>query len=123
MLTHLLEVTPESLVGKVLALKTDGFRFVTMTCTDLGPSFDLLYHFDKNYELHNLRLPLPKGTPVLSISNIYFAAAIVENEIKDLFGISFEGLAIDYSGHLLLQEDAPETPQAKAMSTTQQDPQ
>jgi Ni,Fe-hydrogenase III component G len=87
-----------------------GFRFVTMTCTDCGEYFDILYHFDKNYELSNLRLQLKKGDTLPSISPIIFAALLVENEIKDLFGVKVTGLVLDYESRLLLTDCAPEKP-------------
>jgi Ni,Fe-hydrogenase III component G len=40
-----------------------------------------------------LPLTVPKDTLVPSISPVYFAAFLVENEIQDLFGIRFQGLA------------------------------
>ena len=47
-----------------------------------------------------------------SISSIYFSAVIVENEIKDLFGVPVKGLVLDYGGKMMLAEGAPVAPQA-----------
>jgi ech hydrogenase subunit D len=103
-------VTVENLNDKVASKLPLGFRFVTMTCTDCIEYFDILYHFDKNYELSNLRLQLKKGDSLPSISPIIFAALIVENEIKDLFGVNVTGLILDYDNRLLLTSCAPERP-------------
>ena len=116
MLTNVTEVTVAGLLGAVAVKPALGCRFVTMTCTDLGEAHDILYHFDKNYVLENLRLRLPKGQALPSISKIYFAAALVENEIKDLFGIPVQGLAIDFEGRFLLSEGAPAAPFNKAVA-------
>ena len=35
---------------------------------------------------------------------------MVENEIQDLFGITVEGLVIDYEKHFILAPDAPAQP-------------
>lgn len=113
MLTNIKELAPENLLNEVAACRLQGYRWVTISCTDLGPAYDLLYHFDLDYELLNLRLQLPKGRELPSVSKVYLAAAIVENEIKDLFGISFTGLALDYEGRFLLTEDAPRAPMSK----------
>lgn len=113
MLTNLCAITPDAVAQYVATMPHEGYRFVTITCVDLGGELDLIYHFDRGYELTNLRMRLPRGTPLQSISGVYFAAAIVENEIKDLFGVPVEGLAIDYQGHLLLAEGAPESPMSK----------
>ena len=72
--------------------------------------FDIYYHFDKNYELYTLRLKVEKPGVVPSISKACFAALIIENEIQDLFGITFTGLVVDYEKHFLLAPDAPEKP-------------
>ena len=113
MLKNLKEITRESLLNEVASRIPQGYRFVTMTCTDCGDAFDVLYHFDKGYELQNLRLSLKKGEDLPSISHMIFAALVIENEIKDLFGINVTGLAIDYGGRFLLSEGAPVAPQAR----------
>lgn len=114
MLTNVTEVTTETLLGAVAAKRAQGYRFVTMTCTDVGEAFDVLYHFDKDYVLENLRLKLAKNATLPSVCSAYFAAAVVENEIKDLFGIPVSGLAIDYEGKFLLSEGAPTAPFRKS---------
>ena len=114
MLKDLLPVGIDNLLGEIAAVKVAGYRFVTMTCTALNQdSFDLLYHFDRGLELKHLRLTLPAGTAVPSISPIYFAAFLVENEIQDLFGIRFKGLAIDYARTLYGDETTRITPFCK----------
>jgi ech hydrogenase subunit D len=107
-------VTADHLLEQVAARKPMGYRFVTITCVDVGGAFELIYHFDKDYTLRNLRLRIEEGQGVPSISSIYFAAALVENEIKDLFGLSFTGLALDYEGRFLLSEGAPTAPMRKS---------
>ena len=107
------DVTLENLHGEVSALKLAGCRLVTMTCLDVGEEFEVIYHFDKNYELQNLKLRIKKGQALPSISPIILAALIVENEIQDMFGIQFTGLAIDYKGRFILSDGAPKTPLAR----------
>ena len=104
------EVSLETLVGKVAALQVAGYRFVTMTTVDCDDYFDIYYHYDKDYELYTLRLKVEKPGVVPSISTACFAALITENEIQDLFGITFTGLVVDYEKHFLLAPDAPEKP-------------
>jgi len=103
-------ISKQELLPVAEALLKDGNRLVTITCLDLNENHEINYHFDKNYILTNLRLTLKKDEPITSISKIYFAAAVVENEIKDLFGVNFTELAIDYGGRFVLTEDAPTTP-------------
>lgn len=113
MLTNVTEVTTQTLLNELAIRRPLGCRFVTMTCTDLGEAHDILYHFDKDYVLYNLRLKLPKGEALPSITGQYLAAFAIENEIKDMFGIPVQGMAIDYEGKFILSEGAPSSPQNK----------
>ncbi|MEW6263803.1 MAG: NADH-quinone oxidoreductase subunit C [Thermodesulfobacteriota bacterium] len=120
MIENVTEVTTSNLLNEVAAKLPQGFRFVTISCTDLGEAHDLIYHFDQDYTLYNLRLLLPKGQELPSISRIYLAAVIIENEIKDLFGIPVTGLVIDYEGRFLLSENAPLAPLNKPAAALEQ---
>lgn len=110
MIPNLSTIILDNLIGAVAARRAAGYRFVTITCSDLGEAFDLLYHFDKELKLETLRVRLPKGVELPSISAEYFAALLVENEIKDLFGIVVTGMLLDYQGRFLLPEEAPRKP-------------
>jgi ech hydrogenase subunit D len=108
---EIMPVSAEALVGEVAKLKVQGYRLVTLSCTEIDEaSVDILYHFDKELELKHLRLSAAKATPVPSISPVYFAALLVENEIQDHFGLRFDGLIVDYKGTLYLEEEALKTP-------------
>ena len=108
---EIMAVSAEALVGEVAKLKVLGYRLVTLSCTELDETtLDILYHFDKGLELKHLRLTAPKSTMVPSISPVYFAALLVENEIQDHFGLRFDGLVVDYQGTLYLEEEALKTP-------------
>jgi ech hydrogenase subunit D len=110
MLTNVTETPVAQLHSAVWNLKRQGYRLVTITCTDLGDAHDLLYHFDKNYELQHLRLRIPRGETLPSITELFFAAVLVENEIQDLFGLTVTGMVVDYKGRFLLSEGAPVAP-------------
>jgi NADH:ubiquinone oxidoreductase subunit C len=113
MLHNVTDVTPATLLDTVAARFPQGYRLITLTCVDCGDAREILYHFDRNYELSHVRLRVTKGTVVPSISNIYRCAVIVENELKDLFGLTFDGLALDYQGRFMLAEDAPLAPMVR----------
>ncbi len=85
-------------------------RLVTITCVDLVENFDLIYSFDHNQELVNLRIKAEKDQPFPSISGIYNCAFYVENEIQDQFGLRFENLHPDFEGLMILSRDAPQAP-------------
>ncbi|MBP2145575.1 ech hydrogenase subunit D [Methanofollis sp. W23] len=77
-----------------------GFRLVQVSCSMVEDSFELSYSFDKDLHFESLRVMVPAGTVVKSISGIYWAAFIYENEIHDFFGLEFEGMSLDYNGTL-----------------------
>lgn len=96
----------EDLLPLVSKLKDEGYRFVTMSSVELNENeIDVLYHFDKDLALTNYRLKVKKNEPVPSISPVYFAAFVVENEIQAHFGLSFDRLVIDYKTTLYFDEE------------------
>ena len=108
---EVIPVSVETVLGEAARAKAEGWRLVTMTCVELdAASVDLLYHFDRDFELKHLRLTASKDALVPSISPLFFAAFLVENEIQDLFGVRFHGLVIDYGRTLYLGEDVKEAP-------------
>lgn len=95
-------VTPAQIVAEVTKLKAEGYRLVTMTSVEIdAENMEILYHFDKDLVLKNLRLTVKKGGSMPSVSGVLFTAFLVENEIRDQFGIMFDGLVLDYQGKLL----------------------
>ncbi len=105
------EITADALIGKVEALKKDGYRFVTMTATDMDEeNIDILYHFDKDLNLINLRLTAKKAENLPSLSGVYLATFLVENEIRDQFGLVFDGLAVDFGGTLYMEDSVRPNP-------------
>ncbi|MBP7635412.1 NADH-quinone oxidoreductase subunit C [Candidatus Ozemobacteraceae bacterium] len=112
-LPDLTDLTVDTIGDAVAEKHRTGWRFVTMTCVDRGDGLDLMYHFDKEYRLVTLRLKIAHGQAVPSMSGVYFAAAVIENEVKDMFGVPFTDLAIDFGGRFLLTENAPKAPQCR----------
>ena len=111
MLKNSKEITVDELISCVSNLKYRGFRFVTASCADnRDGTFSLYYHFDKQLELENIALTVSRDTAIPSITTLYLCAFLVENEIKELFGLNIENIAIDYEGRMFLTEDAPREP-------------
>lgn len=80
--------------------KQDGWRYVQMLAVNNENSVDLVYSYMKDGLLDNVVVPdLPRDARMQSITDIYLEAFVCENEIHDLFGIPFEGLAIDFLGN------------------------
>jgi ech hydrogenase subunit D len=103
-------IFPDDVITQSRILRDEGFRLVTMSSTDLGESVCVYYHLDKDLQIRNLRVDVPKGKKIPSISSVYFCAFLVENEIKEQFGVDFDGLPIDFQGMLYLDEEVQRTP-------------
>lgn len=111
MIANIEEITADALIGKVEALKKDGYRFVTLTTTDLdAENVDILYHFDKDLKMTHLRMKVAKAKPTPSISGVYFCAFLVENEVRDQFGLTFDGLVLDFGGTLYMENSVRPNP-------------
>jgi ech hydrogenase subunit D len=101
-------VSQKELLSGVQALRTQGFRIVQISCTMIDGRFELTYSFDRDYKFTSLRLTVPMEEDVQSVSGIYAGAFLYENEIKELFGVRFKGISIDYNGHFYKKKiDAP----------------
>ena len=109
-----ISVSSDTLVGEVAKIKVEGFRFVSMSGIELDDNtVNILYHFDKDLRLKHLRLTALKDSFVPSISTVYFAAFLVENEIQDFYDIRFKGLVIDFERTLYLDEEVKISPFCK----------
>lgn len=108
------QVTIETLAAEVSAYKTANWRLLVMTCVDLNETeVDIIYSFDKENVVEHLRLTTLKQEKVPSISGIYLAAFLSENEIQDQFGICFDGLVLNFANHLYLDDEVATTPFCK----------
>jgi len=118
MIENLVGITIDQLLAETQKCKYEGYRFITATCADNGDeTIDIIYHFDKDYEMKNYRVTFNKGEEVPSISKIFLCAVLVENEIKELFGVNVTDIAIDYGGHMLLSEEELDSPMLRRQIT------
>lgn len=113
MLQDLIVIEKESLRDETLKLKNGGYRFAAMTCEQKSETYEFTYHFDIDFNIKNLRVNAASGDIIPSISCVYPAAFLIENEVQDLYGFKFDGLIIDYKGRLFLAEGGPKTPMNK----------
>lgn len=104
-------ITPEALRDEVQVFADGGWRFVTLSQTVVDENtLALYYHFDKNLSMSHLRMEVDRNTPIPSISDIYFCALLIENETQDQFGVTFDGLILDYKGALYLEGEVTRAP-------------
>ncbi len=106
-------ISPGDIITQTRNLKYEGFRLITLSSVDLGDSVSVLYHLDKDLQAINLRVDVPKGHKIPSIASVYYSAFLVENEIKEHFGVEFDGLPLDFKGMLYLDEEVQKTPFCK----------
>jgi len=92
----------DRIVSEVRRRKEHGWRLITITCSEDNEGYDFLYHFDKNLHMEHLRLQVARGQVLPSISDVYFSAVVVENELQDFYDIKFDGLSIDYQAKFLI---------------------
>lgn len=111
MIENISNISPDEIINMAETMKTEGYRLVTYSATDIDENLaDIIYHFDKDLNMKHFRLTIPKDQKVPSLSNVFFTAMLVENEIQDQFGILFDGLIIDYGQQLYLEEEVQRTP-------------
>lgn len=107
-MTETMTIEPLALdawADKARSLATNGYRLVQMCATDRPEHFEVLVTFDKAYVWLNYTLEIPKANPVApSITTDFAAAFPYENEMHDLFGITFEGLNPDFGGRFIQTE-------------------
>jgi Ni,Fe-hydrogenase III component G len=84
--------------------KHHGARLITITCAETPAFFELLHHMDVGGTVVTLRSRLwkPAGSaPSVAAANP--AAELIEHEISELYGITFEGNP--RPGNMILTED------------------
>jgi NADH:ubiquinone oxidoreductase subunit C len=103
-------VEKAELIEEVQKLAAEKVRLGSATCLDEGDHFEVIYHFEKDLEIINLRIKIGKGEPLPSISNILLGAVLNENEMMEMFGLDIIGMAIDFKNRMLLAKESQLTP-------------
>ena len=97
----------EDLRHEAAGLKADGWRFIQTHAVNGEAGVDLYYSFMKDGAALNLRIEgVTKGQPVPSITDIFLAAFVFENEARELFGVDMRDIAIDFHGALYAPAEA-----------------
>lgn len=83
------------------ALKADGWRFVQTHAVNGERGIDLYYSFMKDGNVLNYRIEgVTSDQPVPSITDLFLAAFVFENEARELFGVNMRDIAIDFHGSM-----------------------
>lgn len=94
------------------SLKDEDARYVQILAVNYDDAIDLVYTFmTTDGELKDFNVDgVAKDATIESITDLFFEAFVCENEIHDLFGLSFSNLKLDFSGKFYtLSEDRPMT--------------
>jgi ech hydrogenase subunit D len=93
-------IEASDILASVADVKSAGYRLGQACATKTVGAVEILYSFEKDETLKNLKVSLDEKSPeIQSITGIYWPAFIYENEMHDLFGVTFKNLALDYGGH------------------------
>ncbi|MCR5792150.1 MAG: NADH-quinone oxidoreductase subunit C [Lachnospiraceae bacterium] len=103
-----IEMTIADLLPKTIAKKEDGWRLSQICSTSLDGKYELSYSFAKDMEYDIFRLVIDHDDVVPSITSVYSAAFLIENELKELFGVKIERIGIDFDNKLYrINEETP----------------
>ena len=96
------EFTPiplESLHHEAAVMKVEGWRFIQTHAVNTDAGVDLYYSFMKDGHIKNLKIEgVTKDMQVPSVTDLFLAAFVFENEARELFGVDMRDIAIDFSG-------------------------
>lgn len=96
---NIMIIDKDQLLEKVSAYSAQDYRLVQICCVKLPESIEMNYSFDKDSYLENLKIIIPNNdVEIPSVSGIYSAAFIYENEMHDLYGLKISNIALDYKG-------------------------
>lgn len=94
----------------------DGYRLAQICAVSYEGYNEVLYSVAKEYAMENYKIELPLDEEIKSFSDIFPAATLYENEIKELWGVNVVGMAIDYKNNFYrIEEDTPFKKQIKVI--------
>lgn len=111
LVTEFIPLELDRLHSEAETLKTDGWRFIQTHAVNGKDGIDLYYSFMKDGRIANYRIAGVKGDQAVpSITDLFLAAFVFENEARELFGVDMRDIAIDFDGAMYAPaERAPMT--------------
>jgi len=86
----------------------DGYRLAQICSTAYEGYNEVIYSVAKEYAMENYVIELPVDEEIKSFSDIFPAATLYENEIKELWGVNVVGMSIDYKNNFYrIEKDTP----------------
>ena len=86
----------------------DGYRLAQICSTAYEGYNEVIYSVAKEYAMENYVVELPVDEEIKSFSDIFPAATLYENEIKELWGVNVVGMSFDYKNNFYrIEKDTP----------------
>ncbi|MGN0457668.1 MAG: 4Fe-4S dicluster domain-containing protein [Eubacterium sp.] len=95
----------------------DGYRLAQICSIAFDGYNEVIYSVTKEYLMENYKIELPVDEEIKSFSDIFPAANLYENEIKELWGVKVTGMALDYDNKFY--RISKETPFKKQINAVQ----
>lgn len=110
------EVTKDKLYKIMEQKYNDGYRLAQILSVAYEGYNEVTYSVAKEYEMENYKINLPIDEEIKSFSDIFPAATLYENEIKELWGVKVVGMALDYHNKFYrIEKETPFKKQIKVI--------
>ncbi len=97
----------------------DGYRLAQICSIAFEGYNEVIYSVTKDYLMESYKIELPIDEEIKSFSDIFPAANLYENEIKELWGVKVVGMALDYKDKFYRINQ--ETPFKKQITVSEKD--
>ena len=110
------EVAKDELYKIMEQKYNDGYRLAQILSVAYEGYNKVIYSVAKEYEMENYKINLPIDEEIKSFSDIFPAATLYENEIKELWGVKVVGMALDYHNKFYrIEKETPFKKQIKVI--------
>lgn len=110
------KVTKDELYSIMHEKSDSGYRLAQICSVAFEGYNEIIYSVAKDYEMENYKIDLPIDEEIKSFSDIFPAANLYENEIKELWGVNVVGMALDYQNNFYrIAEETPFKKQIKVV--------
>ncbi len=110
------EVAKDELYKIMEQKYNDGYRLAQILSVAYEGYNEVTYSVAKEYEMENYKINLPIDEEIKSFSDIFPAATLYENEIKELWGVKVVGMALDYHNKFYrIEKETPFKKQIKVI--------
>lgn len=108
-----IETDAKDIKRAITKLRLDGVsRLLTISGIDNGKEIEIIYHFDKDYKIINIKIKIPRtDSKIESITTIYSNAKLYEREIAEMLDVQIEGNR--EPRNVFLAVDSPRAPLRK----------